>query len=117
MRIESTEDVKDLLIGNVASAALGTSLELGLFWRLAKKHLDIEAEPAIQKIKDDVAALKEDFNQLRQGVLGKINEYDTNMRDVGSELKAVQKVFKDVIPKFTENVAELSRVSKTIKKK
>ena len=43
MRIESTEDVKDLLIGNVVSAALGTALELGLFWCLAKKHQDVEA--------------------------------------------------------------------------
>lgn len=41
MRIESTDDVKDLLIGNVTSAALGIALELSLFWRLGKKHLDV----------------------------------------------------------------------------
>ena len=70
----------------------------------------------MQKLKDDFASLKEDFNQLRQGVLGKISEYDTHMREVGSELKAVEKVFKDVIPTFTENVAELSRVAKALKK-
>lgn len=70
----------------------------------------------IQKMKDELAALKEEFNQLRQGILGKISEYDTNLRDVSSELKAVHNVFKDVIPSFTENVGELSRLTKNLKK-
>ena len=53
LKIESTEDVKDLLIGNVVSAALGTALELGLFFRLAKKSLDIEAISKIYGISFD----------------------------------------------------------------
>jgi hypothetical protein len=73
-------------------------------------------EGSLQKATSDIAALKEEFGQLRQGIIGKISEYDENIRSVGSELKAVQKVFKDVIPSFTENVAELSRVTKAIKK-
>ena len=36
--------------------------------------------------------------------------------DVGVELKAVGKVFKDVIPVFTENVKELRDVTKGLKK-
>ncbi len=74
-------------------------------------------ENDIQQLKDETAAIKEEFNQLRQGILGKINESDANMRDVSSELKAVHQVFKDVIPTFTENVAELSRLTKKIKPK
>ena len=39
------------------------------------------------------------------------------MRDVGTELKAVGKVFKDVIPTFVENVKELSSVKEDLKKR
>lgn len=74
-------------------------------------------ENDIQQLKDETSAIKEEFNQLRQGILGKINESDANMRDVSSELKAVHQVFKDVIPTFTENVAELSRLTKKVKTK
>ena len=46
-----------------------------------------------------------------------IEDYDTRMRDVGTELKAVGKVFKDVIPTFVENVKELSSVKEDLKKR
>ncbi|MBW2963650.1 hypothetical protein KY306_02660, partial [Candidatus Woesearchaeota archaeon] len=74
-------------------------------------------ESQLQKITDDFKNLKEQFNELHKGILGKISEYDEHIRDVGSELKAVEKVFKDVIPSFTQNVSELSRITKTLKKK
>lgn len=74
-------------------------------------------ESRLQKIIDDFKSLKEQFNELHKGILSKISEYDEHIRDVGSELKAVEKVFKDVIPSFTQNVSELSRITKTLKKK
>ena len=59
------------------------------------------------QIINDVNKIKEDFKILHQGVLGKLENYDHRMQDVGTELKAVGKVFKDVIPEFVENVKEL----------
>lgn len=67
-----------------------------------------------QQLQNDVTKLKEDFRVLHQGVLGQLEEYDTRMRDVGTELKAVGKVFKDVIPEFVQNVKELKGL--TLKK-
>ena len=66
---------------------------------------------------NDVQKLKEDFKILHQGVLGKIDDYDARMRDVGTELNAVGKVFKDVIPEFVENVKELSFLTGRMKEK
>ena len=54
---------------------------------------------------------------LQEAVLGKLENYDTRMRDVGTELKAVGKVFKDVIPTFVDNVKELSSVKEEMKKR
>jgi hypothetical protein len=68
------------------------------------------------KIIGDLEKLKEDFKTLHHGVLGKLGDYDNRMRDVDTELKAVGKVFKDVIPMFVENVKELSGITDKIKK-
>jgi hypothetical protein len=75
----------------------------------------VEEEQA--KIASDVQKLKDDFKILHQGVLGKLDSYDTRMQDVGTELKAVGKVFKDVVPQFVENVKELSAITKGVRPK
>lgn len=62
-------------------------------------------------LKNAVGSLKEDFKELHQGVLGKLETYDERMMEVGTELKAVGKVFKDVVPEFVENVKELKSVT------
>lgn len=69
------------------------------------------------KLANDVEKLKEDFKMLHEAVLGKLEDYDARMQAVGTDLKAVGKVFKDVIPTFVENVKELSSLKEELKKK
>ncbi|MBI2151971.1 hypothetical protein HYU21_04555 [Candidatus Woesearchaeota archaeon] len=66
-----------------------------------------KVEEKQNKLVSDVDKMKEDFKTLHGGVLGKLEEYDERMQDVGTELKAVGRVFKDVVPEFVENVKEL----------
>ena len=68
------------------------------------------------KMMNDLTKLKEDFKILHQGVLGRLENYDSRMSDVGTELKAVGKVFKDVIPEFVENVKELKSITQNVKR-
>ena len=83
-----------------------------------KKIIEWKEKVEVRQVKmeSDLAKLKEDFTLLHQGVLGKLEDYDTRMRDVDTELKAVGKVFKDTIPTFVENVKELSSVTERLKK-
>lgn len=67
------------------------------------------------KMISELETLKENFKELHQGVLGKLEDYDAQMREVGTELKAVGKVFKDVIPAFVDNVKELKDITKKVK--
>ncbi len=79
-----------------------------------------KVEDRLQLLETSVNKLKEDFTLLHQGVLGKLEEYDTRMQDVGTELKAVGKVFKDVVPVFTQNVKDLASLvneTKSVMKK
>ncbi len=75
-----------------------------------------KSESRITNLETSFKKLKEDFKTLHQGVLGKVEEYDKRMQEVGTELHAVGKVFKDVIPVFTENVKELKSTVKGMKK-
>ena len=74
-------------------------------------------ESRITRIEESIADLKKSFDELHRGILGKISEYDKGIRNVGTDIKAMQEVFKKVLPKFTENISELGRITKTIKKK
>lgn len=68
------------------------------------------------RLQNDLEGLKENFKTLHQGVLGRLESYDERMQDVGTELKAVGKVFKDVIPEFVEYVKELKEIKEGMKK-
>lgn len=73
-------------------------------------------EGNINKIEQEIKDLKESFDQLHSSIVGKINEYDKNIVNVGTEVKAMSQVFEKVLPTFTENVSELRRIVKGVKK-
>ncbi|MCF7866080.1 hypothetical protein K9L67_00565 [Candidatus Woesearchaeota archaeon] len=60
--------------------------------------------------------LKSEFDKLHNAILGKIDNYDKNITNVGAEVKAMEKVFSKVLPVFTENVSELSKLAREFKK-
>lgn len=79
-------------------------------WKNAMEERTAKLE---QKFED----LQKNYEALQKGVLSKVGEYDRNIKDVGTEIKAMEQVFKKVLPTFTANVNELSRITKGIKKK
>ncbi|MBW2998069.1 hypothetical protein KY321_00895 [Candidatus Woesearchaeota archaeon] len=65
----------------------------------------------VTKLEEEMSHIKENYNNLHQGVLGKISEYDNNLKDVGSSVKAMDKVFKNILPTLTNSVNRLARMS------
>lgn len=76
-----------------------------------------KTENKITSLEQQFNDLKGDFDKLHQAIIGKIGEYDKNILEVGSEIKAMENVFSKVLPVFTENVNELSRITQKMKKK
>lgn len=74
-------------------------------------------EARVTKIEQQLEDMNKNFEALHKGVLGKITDYDKNLTNVGAEIKAMEKVFQKVLPTLTENVAELSRITSSVKKK
>lgn len=75
-----------------------------------------KTEQTITKVEQEIKDLKDRFDKLHAAVVGKVGEYDQHILQVGAEIKAMEKVFSKVLPVFTENVAELTRVTDAISK-
>jgi len=71
----------------------------------------------ITKMEQKMDDLKSQFDALHKGILGKIEEYDKGIKGVSTDIKAMEEVFKKTLPTFTENIHELSRLTKHIKGK
>jgi prefoldin subunit 5 len=74
-------------------------------------------ENRITRIEQSITDMRSEFDKLHQGVLGKIGEYDKHIMDVGVEIQAMEKVFAKVLPVFTQNVSELTRITDDLKNK
>ena len=66
----------------------------------------------LDRLEQSMGDVKADLDNLHKAIIGKIGEYDKNLLDVGTEIKAMEKVFQKVLPTLTENVSELSRITK-----
>lgn len=75
------------------------------------------AETRLIQMEEKVKNTKEEFDKLHQAIIGKVGEYDKNLTNVGTEVKAMEKVFQKVLPSFVDNINELNRITENIKKK
>ena len=54
---------------------------------------------------------------LQNSVVEKVSDYNRSVEDVGSEIKALEKVFKNILDPFTTNIKELNKITKELKGK
>ncbi|MFT4326585.1 MAG: hypothetical protein ACMXYK_03740 [Candidatus Woesearchaeota archaeon] len=73
-------------------------------------------EEEVKSLKGQMQTLEKNFENLHKAIVGKVGDYDKNILEVGTQLKAMEKVFSQVLPAFTDNVTELSRVTEKLKK-
>lgn len=73
-------------------------------------------EAQIAQLQNQIEDLRASVNGINSSLVDKMNEYDRNMSAVGTNIKAMEKVFQKILPAFSENVSELSRITKDLKK-
>ena len=92
-----------------------------------EKFADLNKE--VQKLREDFAGmsakvdmfsqmtsdLREDVKNLHQALIGKIGDYDKTLLDVGTDIKAMEKVFTKMLPELTTNIQDLDRITKRVK--
>ena len=76
-----------------------------------------------EKVKNEVVAIKQEmlrmqsrFEAIQQAVMGRIKEYDRQVEEVGTDVKAVEKLLESILKPLTENVKELKRITEKMKK-
>lgn len=89
---------------------LVTSVNKIIEW---KNSMDLK----ITEIDEKSKLIQEKFDKLHKSLVNKVDEYDKNMDNVGSELKAMNQVFQKIIPVFTDNVQTLSRITEKLSSK
>ncbi len=67
--------------------------------------------------KQEVLRLRESFEKLQHLMLGKTKEYGESMRDVHSEMKALEKVFERILEPLTTNIKDLQRLTDDLKRR
>lgn len=70
----------------------------------------------LSKVEQSLQDVKADLDNIHAAIIGKLTDYDKNLLNIGTEIKAMEKVFQKVIPTFTENVQELAQVTRNLKK-
>lgn len=70
----------------------------------------------MDKLEQNVTDLRSDLDGLHKAVVARVGDYDKTLLDVGTEIKAMEKVFQKVLPELTGNIQELSRITKAAKK-
>ena len=72
-------------------------------------------EDRISKVEQQLIDLRLSIDSLTKSIMVKVSSYDQNIVDVGTEIKAMEKVFQKVLPTLTENVNKLDRMTKGYK--
>ena len=72
-----------------------------------------KSEERISKIEQQILDLRMSIDSLTKNIMSKISSYDQNITEVGTEIKAMEKVFQKVLPTLTESVNKLDRMTKT----
>ncbi|MFT4244753.1 MAG: hypothetical protein ACMXYB_04855 [Candidatus Woesearchaeota archaeon] len=74
-----------------------------------------KVESQITLVKEDIISLQDAFTTLEKRLISKLNNYDKSILDVGSEIKALDKVFQKITPTLVNNVTELGKIAKELK--
>ena len=71
----------------------------------------------IESLKQELLRTQERFNNLQVALVGKVSDYNKNILEIGSEMKALEQVFKNILEPLSSNVKELSKITDELKKK
>jgi hypothetical protein len=103
MSIEKIEEVAEAIIEE-KWAEVTENINKVIDWkeRTESKLTDLDtkfgqAKTAVQGVKDEL--------------MEKLSDYDKQITEIGTEVKAMSKVFEKLLPQFMESVSELSRVA------
>ena len=74
-----------------------------------------EVENKVGNLEQRFNDLTQRIDSLEQSIVAKVEDYDKSIKDVGSEIQALEQFFQKIIPTLSQDVNELSRITKSMK--
>lgn len=73
-------------------------------------------EDKINKLSERMDVLEKDMESLKTSIFSKIKDYDSHITEFSTDLKALQKVFGDMLPEFVSGIHQLKDILNQAKK-
>ncbi len=70
-----------------------------------------------EAMKQEILRLREAFEKLQNAVVGKVQEYSQNIKDVNSEMQALEQVFQKILEPLTTNIKDLNKITEELKRR
>ena len=71
----------------------------------------------LEATKQELLRLQHRFDTLSVAVVGKVDDYGKGVRELGVEMKALEKVFEKILEPLTSNIKELEHLTKSLRHK
>lgn len=105
---EESEELVEAIIDEKWQEVSNTLGELNLW----KSKVDDD----LTSIKQEILRISHRFDNLQKAVLEKVSAYSKDIAEVGTEVKALERVLQNIIKPLTTNIKELSRITGKLKK-
>lgn len=69
-----------------------------------------------EAIKQEILRQQARIDSLQVAVLGKVEEYNQGIKEIGLEMKALEKVFEKILEPLSSNIKELNKVTETLRR-
>lgn len=69
----------------------------------------------LEAVKQEILRIERRFEDMQTAIFGRVKEYGSSMQDLGSEMKALEKVFEKIIEPMTTNIKDLERLTGELK--
>ncbi len=81
------------------------------------KDFKQSVQSKIDDMDDRLRRIELNIDRLQASMIGKVQEYGQNIKDLGSEMRAVEGAFSNVLNPLIDNIKELGSITEKIKAK
>lgn len=74
-------------------------------------------ETEITSIKQEIFRMQNTFQGLQNAIAGKLDDYNKNIMNVNSEMKALEGVLQKILEPLSQNIRDLNKITNELKRK
>ncbi|HII14972.1 MAG TPA: hypothetical protein HA362_01555 [Nanoarchaeota archaeon] len=77
----------------------------------------VQVEDDLEAAKQEILRLQSRFDTVQAAVVGKVGEYEGSMRDLSTDMKALEQVMQKILEPLTANIKELNRIVEDLRER